>query len=444
MEKFGPVRVGLLGIGTIGRGTFEVLGRNREEITRRGGRDIVITRVADLDVDRARAIVGDQAEVCADGAEIVADPDIDVVIELIGGYTIAKDLVLAAIANGKHVITANKAMLAVHGNRIFAEASRQGVMVAFEAAVAGGVPIIKAIREGLAANRIERVAGIINGTTNFVLSEMRDKGQGFEEALAQAQALGYAEADPTFDVEGVDAAHKITLLASLAFGVPIQFDKCYVEGISGLRNIDVRYAGQLGYRIKLLGLATRREALEGLPGGIELRVHPTLVPEHRLLANVEGAMNAVWVRGDAVGDTIYYGQGAGAEPTASAVIADLVDVARMITVDPGNRVPHLAFQPDALADVPILSIDEARSASYLRIRVIDQPGVLARITGHLADAGISIDAALQKLAEDEDQTDVILLTHVSDESRILSAIEAIESMPTVLGAVVRIRREELD
>lgn len=444
MERFGPVRVGLLGIGTIGRGTFEVLTRNSEEITRRGGRRIAITRVADLDVERARAIVGDQAEVCSDAAEIVADPDIDVVIELIGGYTIAKDLVLAAIANGKHVVTANKAMLAVHGNRIFAEASRQGVMVAFEAAVAGGIPIIKAIREGLAANRIERVAGIINGTTNFVLSEMRDKGIGFEEALAQAQVLGYAEADPTFDVEGIDAAHKITLLASLAFGVPIQYDKCYVEGISKLHNCDVRYAGQLGYRIKLLGIAIRREAREGEPAGIELRVHPTLVPEHRLLANVEGAMNAVWVRGDAVGDTIYYGQGAGAEPTASAVIADLVDVARMITVDPDNRVPHLAFQPGALVDVPILPIERARSASYLRIRVADQPGVLARITGHLADAGISIDAALQRLSEDDGQTDVILLTHVSEESRIASAIEAIQSMPTVLGEIIRIRREELD
>jgi homoserine dehydrogenase len=443
LEKFGPVRVGLLGIGTIGRGTFEVLARNREEITRRGGRSIAITRVADVDVERARAIVGDQAEVCGDANEIVNDPNIDVVIELIGGYTVAKDLVLAAIANGKHVVTANKAMLAVHGNRIFAEASRRGVMVAFEAAVAGGIPIIKAIREGLAANRIERVAGIINGTTNFILSEMRAKGIGFEEALAQAQALGYAEADPTFDVEGIDAAHKITLLASLAFGVPIQFDKCYVEGISKLHDSDVRYAGQLGYRIKLLG-ATRRKAQEGTPPGIELRVHPTLVPERRLLANVEGAMNAVWVRGDAVGDTIYYGQGAGAEPTASAVIADLVDVARMITVDPDNRVPHLAFQPDALADVPILPIDQARSASYLRIRVADQPGVLAKITGHLADAGISIDAALQKLSEDDGQTDVILLTHVSEESRIVSAITAIQAMDTVLGEVVRIRREDLN
>ncbi len=444
MEKFGPVRVGLLGIGTIGRGTFEVLARNREEITRRGGRSIVITRVADVDVERARSIVGEHAQVCGDGAEIVSDPDIDIVVELIGGYTIAKDLVLAAIANGKHVVTANKAMLAVHGNRIFAEASKQGVMVAFEAAVAGGIPIIKAIREGLAANRIERVAGIINGTTNFILTEMRDKGLGFADALAQAQALGYAEADPTFDVEGVDAAHKITLLASLAFGVPIQFDKCHVEGISSLRNIDVRYAEQLGYRIKLLGIATRREAQVDSPGGIELRVHPTLVPARRLLANVEGAMNAVWVRGDAVGDTIYYGAGAGAEPTASAVIADLVDVARMLTVDPNNRVPHLAFQPEALADIPILPIDQARTACYLRITVADQPGVLARITGHLADAGISIDAALQKPAEDERQTDVILLTHESQESRIVAAISAIEAMSTVLGPVVRIRREELD
>lgn len=445
MERIGPVRVGLLGIGTIGRGTFEVLARNREEITRRGGREIVITRVADLDVERAREIVGDRARVDSDAAAIIADPEIDVVVELIGGCTIARELVLAAIAQGKHVVTANKALLAVHGNEIFAEASRRGVMVTFEAAVAGGIPIIKAVREGLAANRIERIVGIINGTTNFILTQMRDKGLGFDEALAQAQALGYAEADPAFDVAGVDAAHKITLLAAIAFGVPVQFDHCFVEGITALHNIDVRYAEELGYRIKLLGIAARRQGQGAGQDGIELRVHPALVPARRLLANVDGAMNAVWVRGDAVGDTIYYGKGAGAEPTASAVIADLVDVARMMTVDPGSRVPHLAFQPDALADIPILPIGQARSGCYLRIPVADQPGVLARITGHVADAGISIDAALQKPAEEEErQTDIILLTHLAEEGRITEAVAAIEAMPTVLGKVVRIRREELD
>lgn len=444
MHSVGPVRAGLLGIGTIGRGTFEVLTRNRDEIRRRGGRDIAITRVADIDVARARAVVGEQAQVGNDARAVIDDPEIDIVIELIGGCTIARELVLAAIDSGKHVVTANKALLATHGNEIFAAASARGVMVAFEAAVAGGIPIIKATREGLAANRIERVAGIINGTTNFILTEMRDKGMGFDEALAEAQALGYAEADPTFDVEGVDAAHKITLLSALAFGIPIQFDRCYIEGISSLHNADVRYAEQLGYRIKLLGIAARREAQAGSPAGIELRVHPALVPARSLMANVAGAMNAVWVRGDAVGDTIYYGKGAGAEPTASAVIADLVDVARMMTVAPENRVPHLAFQPDALDDVPVLSIDQAYSASYLRIPVADQPGVLARITGHLADAAISIDAALQKPAENERETDVILLTHKAQENRTRAAIRAIEAMPTVLAPVIRIRREEFD
>ena len=444
MEKYGPVRVGLLGIGTIGAGTFEVLWRNQQEITRRAGRRIAITRVADLDVERARAIVGERAAVCADAREIVSDPDIDIVIELIGGYTIARDLVLAAIDAGKHVVTANKALLAVHGNRIFSAASGQGLMVAFEAAVGGGIPIIKAIREGLTANRIEWVAGIINGTTNFILSEMRDKGQPFEEVLAQAQRLGYAEADPTFDIEGVDAAHKASILAAIAFGVPVQFDKCYVEGISALQAEDIRYAEQLGYRIKLLGIARRRDDVPGVGAGIELRVHPTLIPARRLIANVEGAMNAVWVKGDAVGHTMYYGAGAGAEPTASAVVADLVDVARTMTADPDHRVPHLAFQAESLTDLPILPIEDAQTAYYLRIRVADERGVLADITRILADADISIDAALQREpGEGEKQTDLILLTHRTVERRIVEAQSRIQSLATVLSKVVRIRLEEL-
>ncbi|MCX7272181.1 MAG: homoserine dehydrogenase, partial [Burkholderiales bacterium] len=357
VEKFGPVRVGLLGIGTVGGGTFEVLSRNQAEITRRAGRRIEITRVADLDVARARALVGDHVRVDADARGLVADPSIDIVIELIGGYGIARELVMAAIENGKHVVTANKALLAVHGNEIFAAASRKGVMVAFEAAVAGGIPIIKALREGLTANRIEWIAGIINGTTNFILSEMRDKGLPFDAVLAQAQQLGYAETDPTFDIEGIDAGHKITILSSIAFGIPVRFDKAHIEGITGLESIDIRYAEQLGYRIKLLGV-TRRRVHDGQVQGIELRVHPTLIPARRLIANVEGAMNAVWVKGDAVGHTMYYGKGAGSEPTASAVVADLVDISRMLTADPDNRVPHLAFQTESLVDVPILPIGE--------------------------------------------------------------------------------------
>ncbi|MEZ5730441.1 MAG: homoserine dehydrogenase [Burkholderiaceae bacterium] len=444
VEKFGPVRVGLLGIGTIGGGTFEVLWRNQEEITRRAGRRIQITRVADLDVDRARAIVGERAEVSNDASAIVSDPNIEVVVELIGGYTIAKKLVLEAIENGKHVVTANKALLAVHGNEIFAAASRKGVMVAFEAAVAGGIPIIKAMREGLTANRIEWVAGIINGTTNFILSTMREKGEAFEAVLKEAQRLGYAEADPTFDIEGVDAAHKITIMAAIAFGVPVQFDKCHVEGISSLGAEDIRYAEQLGYRIKLLGMTRRRIADANGPAGIELRVHPTLIPSTRLIANVEGAMNAVWVKGDAVGHTMYYGAGAGAEPTASAVVADLVDVARTLTTDPDNRVPHLAFQAESLTDLPILAMEQTETAFYLRIRVSDEPGVLADITRILADAGISIDAALQREpAAGENQTDIILLTHRTIEGRVSDAIRAMQALKTVLADVVRIRLEEL-
>ncbi|MFM2328914.1 MAG: hypothetical protein RLZZ494_1017, partial [Pseudomonadota bacterium] len=405
-----PIQVGLLGIGTVGSGTFKVLQRNQHEIMRRAGRGIEIAMVADLDVERARAVVGDAAEVVSDARQIIANPAIDIVVELIGGYGIAKALVLEAIAAGKHVVTANKALLAVHGTEIFEAARAKGVVVAFEAAVAGGIPIIKALREGLTANRIEWIAGIINGTTNFILSEMRDKGLDFDVVLKEAQRLGYAEADPTFDIEGVDAAHKATLMSALAFGIPVQFDKAHVEGITKLAAADIRYAEQLGYRIKLLGIARRQEA------GIELRVHPTLVPAKRLIANVEGAMNAVMVQGDAVGTTLYYGKGAGSEPTASAVVADLVDITRLHTADPDHRVPHLAFQPDALADTPILPIEQVRTAFYLRLRVADEAGVLARITSILAENDISIDAVLQReSAEGEKQTDLIILTHVTVE-----------------------------
>ncbi len=444
VEKFGPVRVGLLGIGTVGSGTFEVLARNQQEITRRAGRRIEITRIADLDVERARKLAAGRAEVGSDAFALVDDPNVDIVVELIGGYGIARELVLRAIENGKHVVTANKALLAVHGNEIFAAASRKGVMVAFEAAVAGGIPIIKAVREGLTANRIEWIAGIINGTTNFILSEMRDKGLAFDEVLREAQRLGYAEADPTFDIEGVDAAHKATILASIAYGIPMSFDKAYVEGITKLQREDIRYAEQLGYRIKLLGI-TRRRVVDGRQIGIELRVHPTLIPARRLIANVEGAMNAVWVKGDAVGHTMYYGKGAGAEPTASAVIADLVDVARMLTADPDNRVPHLAFQTESLSDLPILPISEVETAYYLRLRVSDEPGVLADITRILADTRISIDAVLQREpAEGEAQTDIILLTHRTIEKQIDEAIARIEALATVLSKVIRIRLEDLD
>ena len=437
------IRVGLLGIGTVGAGTFKVLQRNQPEIMRRAGRGITITQVADLDLDRARAIVGDSVALTRDAFEVVRNPEIDVVIELIGGYGLARELLLEAIAHGKHVVTANKALLATHGNQIFEAASHAGVMVAFEAAVAGGIPIIKAVREGLTANRIEWIAGIINGTTNFILSEMRDRGLPFAEVLAEAQRLGYAEADPTFDIEGVDAAHKATILAAIAFGVPMQFDRCHVEGITGLQSEDMRYAEQLGYRIKLLGITRRRELADGSTG-IELRVHPTLIPERRLIASVEGAMNAVWVKGDAIGHTMYFGKGAGSEPTASAVVADLVDVTRMFTADPGNRVPHLAFQPDAMSDARILPMSEIETASYMRIRVADQAGVLADVTRILADAGISIDAALQReAAEGESQTDIILLTHVATEGRVDQAIVRIQALPTVLAPVIRIRMEDL-
>jgi homoserine dehydrogenase len=416
-----------------------VLARNQQEITRRAGRGIEIAAVADLNVARARELAGEGVRVTDDAFSLVRDPSIDVVVELIGGYGVARQLVLEAIAHGKHVVTANKALLAVHGNEIFAAAGGQGVTVAFEAAVAGGIPIIKALREGLTANRIEWIAGIINGTTNFILSEMRDKGLPFDAVLKEAQRLGYAEADPTFDIEGVDAAHKATIMSAIAFGIPVQFDRAHVEGISSLQAEDIRWAETLGYRIKLLGITRRREQ------GIELRVHPTLIPAKRLIANVEGAMNAVWVKGDAVGHTMYYGKGAGAEPTASAVIADLVDVARTLTVDPGNRVPHLAFQPDAMADLPILPIADIQSAYYLRLRVADEPGVLADVTRILADARISIDAVLQREpSEGEHQTDIVLLTHVTVERQCDAAIARIEALPTVVSRVTRIRLEDLD
>ncbi len=433
-----PIQVGLLGVGTVGSGVVKVLQRNQHEIRRRAGRGITLAVVADPKVDHARSVVGDGVAVVADARQVIANPEIDIVIELIGGYGIAKALVLEAIAAGKHVVTANKALLAVHGSEIFAAARAKGVMVAFEAAVAGGIPIIKALREGLSANRIEWVAGIINGTTNFILSEMRDKGLDFASVLKEAQRLGYAEADPTFDIEGVDAAHKATIMSAIAFGIPVQFDKAHIEGITALQAADIRYAEQLGYRIKLLGITRRRAH------GIELRVHPTLVPAKRLIANVEGAMNAVMVHGDAVGTTLYYGKGAGAEPTASAVVADLVDITRLHTADPEHRVPHLAFQPDALADTAVLPIADVVTSFYLRLQVADQAGVLARITTLLAEHDISIDALLQReSAEGEKQTDLIILTHDTVESRLRTVLAQMQALPTVLAPIVSIRKEEL-
>jgi homoserine dehydrogenase len=433
-----PINAGLLGIGTVGGGTWEVLHRNADEIRRRAGRAIRIARVADKDQKKARRLVDGRAILHGNAWEVVRAPDIDIVIELIGGTGIAKDLVLEAIAQGKHVVTANKALLARHGNRIFAAAQKKGVMVAFEASVGGGIPIVKALREGLAANRIEWIAGIINGTSNFILSEMRDKGLAFDAVLAEAQRMGYAEADPTFDIEGVDAAHKLTILSALAFGIPMQFAKAYTEGISRLTQADIGYAEELGYRIKLLGITRRARR------GIELRVHPTLVPARRLIANVEGVMNGILVKGDAVGATMYYGAGAGAQPTASAVVADLLDVTRLITADPGHRVPHLAFQPDQLSDTPILPIGEVETSYYLRMRVQDKPGVLARIARILADSRISIDAMVQKEpGEGEQRVDIVMLTHRALEKNVDKAIARIERLPTVVGKVTRIRLEEL-
>jgi len=433
-----PIKVGLLGLGTVGRGTYNVLKRNQEEITRRAGRGIEIAAVAVRDVKKARETVGPDLPISSDPEEIVRHPDIDIVVELMGGYEPARTLVLEAINRGRHVVTANKALLATHGNEIFEAAQARGVMVAFEAAVAGGIPIIKALREGLTANRIAWIAGIINGTSNFILSEMRSKGLPFDAVLKEAQRLGYAEADPTFDVEGIDAAHKLAILSSIAFGVPININAAYTEGISRLAAADIRYAEQLGYRIKLLGITKRTSK------GIELRVHPTLVPMQRLLASVEGAMNAVLAKGDAIGTTLYYGPGAGSEPTASAVIADLVDVTRMHTSDPENRVPHLAFQPGSITAVPWLSIDDTVTSYYFRMRVADQPGVLADITRILADGQISIDALFQREpSEGENQTDIIMLTHDAVERDVNAAIRRIEALPTVLAPVIRVRQEEL-
>lgn len=433
-----PINVGLLGAGTVGSGTFRVLQRNSEEISRRAGRAIRIALVADKDTVRAKAVAGDAARVTADALDVVNDPQIDIVVELIGGYTIAKDLMLKAIANGKHVVTANKALLALHGNEIFSAARSRGVMVAFEAAVGGGIPIIKSLREGLTANRIEWIAGIINGTSNFILSEMRDKGAAFADVLKEAQRMGYAEADPTFDIEGVDAAHKLSIMAAIGFGIPVQFDKAHIEGISNLAQEDIRYAEELGYRIKLLGIAKRKSA------GFELRVHPTLIPSRQLIANVEGVMNAILVKGDAVGQTMYYGAGAGAEPTASAVVADLVDVARMLTADPEHRVPNLAFQPDRLSDAPILPMGEVETSYYLRLRVVDKAGVLADITRILADQGISIEALVQKEPHvGEQHVVIIMLTHLTREKKIDAAILRIEDLPVVSGKITRIRMEML-
>ena len=433
-----PIQVGLLGLGIVGSGTIEVLRRNREEISRRAGREIVIKAASARDLGKERKVSLEGIEIAPSAEALVGRPDIDIVVELIGGETTARDLVLKAIAGGKHVVTANKALLAKHGTEIFSAAHKSGVMVAFEASVAGGVPIIKAIREGLSANRIEWIAGIINGTCNYILSEMRDKGLPFDIVLAEAQRLGYAEADPAFDVDGIDAAHKLTILAAIAFGIPMQFDRVYTEGIARLTATDLKYAEGLGYRIKLLGI-TRRT-----PKGIELRVHPTLVPARRLIANVEGVMNAVLVNADAVGPTLYYGRGAGAEATASAVVADLVDVTRMATADPEHRVPHLAFQPDRLSDAPILPMDAVETGYYLRLRALDRPGVLADVTRICADLEISIDAIFQKEAgEGEEQVDVVILTHVTAERNINAAIERIEALDTIPAPVVRIRLEEL-
>jgi homoserine dehydrogenase len=440
------IQVGLLGIGTVGSGVFTVLQRNHDEIVRRAGRGIEITMVADLDTARAKqvvsAAVGDKVQVVSDARAVIANPDIDIVIELIGGYGIAKQLVMEAIAAGKHVVTANKALLAVHGTEIFQAADTKGVMVMFEAAVAGGIPIIKSLREGLTANRIQWIAGIINGTTNFILSEMRDKGLDFGVVLKEAQRLGYAEADPTFDIEGVDAAHKATIMAAIGFGIPVQFDKAHVEGITKLTATDIKYAEQLGYRIKLLGISKRRD------NGIELRVHPTLVPNKRLIANVEGAMNAVMVQGDAVGTTLYYGKGAGSEPTASAVIADLVDITRMQTATAAQRVPALAFQPGSMNTMPVLPMGDVVTSYYLRLRVADEAGVLAQVTGIVANAGISIDAVLQREADEvggegATSTDLIILTHDCQEATMNAAMSQMQALKTVLAPIVRIRKEEL-
>lgn len=430
--------VGILGLGTVGGGTYKVLTRNAAEITRRSGIAINVVQVADRNIAHAKAAVAADVDVTDDAFALVNNPNVDVVVELIGGYTLSKELVLQAIANKKHVVTANKALIALHGNEIFAAAKANNVMVAYEAAVAGGIPIIKALREGLAANRIEWVAGIINGTTNFILTEMREKGLNFADVLGEAQRLGYAEADPTFDVEGIDAAHKLTIMSAIAFGMPMKFEQAYTEGITKLQQVDIKYAEELGYRVKLLGITKRTD------NGVELRVHPTLIPEKRLVANVNGAMNAVVVKGDAVGPTLYYGAGAGSEPTASAVVADLVDVARLMDASSAQRVPYLAFQPDQVLDLPILPIDEVQSAYYLRLRASDKPGVLAEVTKILGDRNISIDAMMQKEPDEtETEADIVILTHITVEKNMNAAIAAIEALSAINGKVVRIRMEEL-
>jgi len=433
-----PVKVGLLGLGTVGGGTLNVLVRNAAEIARRAGREIVVSHAAARDYDPSKLEGLDAVQICNDAFDVVADPEVDIVVELIGGYSPARELVLKAIENGKHVVTANKALIALHGNEIFAAAQAKGVTVAFEAAVAGGIPIIKALREGLAANHIEWIAGIINGTGNFILTEMRDKGRDFADVLKEAQELGYAEADPTFDVEGIDAAHKLTILASLAFGIPLQFDKCFTEGISKIEPQDVTYAEQFGYRIKHLGVTRKTDK------GVELRVHPTLIPQKRLIANVDGVMNAVLVHGDAVGPTLYYGAGAGSLPTASAVVADVIDVARALTTDPENRVPHLAFQPSELSDTPVIAIDEVETAYYLRMTAQDKPGVVAAVAGILGDAGISIEAMQQKEpAEGQTEVPLVMLTHRVREVQMNEAIARIEALDAIAGSVTRIRVEQL-
>jgi homoserine dehydrogenase len=432
-----PVKIGLLGLGTVGGGTATVLMRNAEEIARRAGRGIRVDMAAARELDRAQELGLKDVRLTENAEEVVNDPDCEVIVELIGGYEPARTLVLKAIENGKHVVTANKALIAMHGDEIFKAAQAKGVVVAFEAAVAGGIPIIKAVREGLSANQIQWLAGIINGTGNFILTEMRDKGRDFDDVLKEAQELGYAEADPTFDVEGIDAAHKLTILASLSFGIPLQFDACYTEGISKITREDVEYAEELGYRIKHLGVTRRTE------DGIELRVHPTLIPEKRLIANVDGVMNAVLVMADAVGPTLYYGAGAGAEPTASAVVADIVDVVRTLTSDPDNRVPHLAFQPDALSDIPVLPIEEIKTSYYLRILAADKAGVMAEVTSILGDAGISIEAVIQKDPQDEKQAEIIMLTHKVREKQMNVAIAKIKALDATFGNITRIRMESL-
>ncbi len=433
-----PVKIGLLGLGTVGCGTVAVLERNADEISRRAGRGIRVVAAAARDLSRPRACDLEDVRLTSNPVEVVDDHEVEVVVELMGGTEPARELVLRAIAAGKHVVTANKALIALHGNEIFARAHERGVVVAFEAAVAGGIPIIKALREGLAGNRIDWVAGIINGTGNFILTEMRDHGRDFADVLAEAQSLGYAEADPTFDVEGIDAAHKLCILAAIAFGIPLQFDRIHIEGISRITREDVSFANELGYRIKHLGIARRAE------GGFELRVHPTLIPERRLIANVDGVMNAVLVHGDAVGPTLYYGAGAGAEATASAVVADLVDVVRALTADPENRVPHLAFQPGALSDRPILPMTEVRTSFYLRLRACDRPGVLADITRVLGEHSISIEAILQREPDPErGEATIIILTHQVREGDMQAAIARLEALAHLTSPVTRIRMEAL-